>query len=546
MGRESAKLRVERETALELDRNHSDICKFARSGDNAYKRVGDNLRAMASDAQTYQVECSHAPPRNCTWDSRLIVNTSHHPKWLISEVVAELGGFRSNFFSNSTPGAVPAHLGIREREHRINLPKQCDPFVGRKELVSHIHEAWRTWDGPRQRRLCLSGLGGVGKTELSRFIVDKLGPRRHILWLRATNHKALQRDLYDAAINLRNELVRFESADDGTNKPEEHQAFYFSAPSPGFLMKSLEIWLRTARDDDSRILLVLDDLDGLEAEKRRELSHSLSGDSIDLIFTTRDPLMAELGMSWDAAQFYVPPLQVDDAIDLLLFHMKRNRAAKTPVLKHTSDRERGERLVTCLGPLPSAIINSSHYLKDKLAASTDDLAFDQFLDLWSLDGSQSPILSSRRTDIRYPYTIKESFAVSISRLGRNTRDSDIAELHNLCLCMVRLLSMMNILEIHRRHFHRFPEHVRPRTSPRMLFMHQPTERPDIYLWRLTNDYSLVNSCLVELKRVSLLTEPGEDSIVILNALVRDLVLLAPANISFEEKAGMQRVADMLW
>ena len=66
MGRESAKLRVEKETALELDRNHSDICKFARSGDNAYERVGDNLKAMASEAQTYQVECSHAPSRGCT------------------------------------------------------------------------------------------------------------------------------------------------------------------------------------------------------------------------------------------------------------------------------------------------------------------------------------------------------------------------------------------------------------------------------------------------------------------------------------------------
>ena len=63
VGRESAKLRVERETALEIDRNHSDICKFARSGDEAYERVGSNLRAMANEAQTYQVECSHAPPR---------------------------------------------------------------------------------------------------------------------------------------------------------------------------------------------------------------------------------------------------------------------------------------------------------------------------------------------------------------------------------------------------------------------------------------------------------------------------------------------------
>ena len=468
------------------------------------------------------------------------------PEWLISKAIAEFGNFRSNYFSNNIPGAIPTHLGIREREHRINLPKQCDPFIGRNSLVGHIDEAWRTWDGPRQRRLCLSGLGGVGKTELSRFIVDRLGPRRHILWLRATDYMTLQRDMYDAAIDLRNELVRFDSPNASTSKLEEHQAFYFSAPNSEFLMKSLEIWLKTPRDEDSRILLVLDDLDGLEAEERQKFSHSLTGDSIDLIFTTRDPLIAELGMSWDAAQIHVPPLQVDDAIDLLLFHMKRNRAAKTPIFKHPLDRQRGEELVTCLGPLPFAIINSSHYLKDQLAANTDDLGLDQFLVQWSLDESRSAVLSSRRTDINYQYTMKESFAVSISRLRRNTRNSDTAELYNLCLCMIRLLSVMGISEIHRTHIHRFfSKHLRARAHPPTLFIDKPMEKPDIYLWRLANDSSLINSCLVELKRVSLLSEPGEDSIVVLNALVRDLVLLLPANISFEEKAALQRVVDML-
>ena len=60
----SAKLGAPRETALGLDRNHSDICKFHGKDDRAYQGVEPNLKAMAESARGHNVQCDHrAIPR---------------------------------------------------------------------------------------------------------------------------------------------------------------------------------------------------------------------------------------------------------------------------------------------------------------------------------------------------------------------------------------------------------------------------------------------------------------------------------------------------
>lgn len=55
----SAKLGAPRETALGLDRNHSEICKFLGKDDHAYQGVEPNLRAMAESSRAHNVQCDH-------------------------------------------------------------------------------------------------------------------------------------------------------------------------------------------------------------------------------------------------------------------------------------------------------------------------------------------------------------------------------------------------------------------------------------------------------------------------------------------------------
>ena len=55
----SAKLGAPRETALGLDRNHSEICKFFGEDDRAYQGVEPNLKEMAENSHNHNVSCDH-------------------------------------------------------------------------------------------------------------------------------------------------------------------------------------------------------------------------------------------------------------------------------------------------------------------------------------------------------------------------------------------------------------------------------------------------------------------------------------------------------
>ena len=61
----SAKLGCARENYQDLDRNHSDICKFSGSTDHAYEGVAPNLRAMANQARKRQVLCNNSHNEFC-------------------------------------------------------------------------------------------------------------------------------------------------------------------------------------------------------------------------------------------------------------------------------------------------------------------------------------------------------------------------------------------------------------------------------------------------------------------------------------------------
>jgi len=62
----SAKLGSARENFQDVDRNHSDICKFSGLHDHAYEGVGPNLKAMADRARQRQIQCEHTQGPNCT------------------------------------------------------------------------------------------------------------------------------------------------------------------------------------------------------------------------------------------------------------------------------------------------------------------------------------------------------------------------------------------------------------------------------------------------------------------------------------------------
>ena len=108
--------------------------------------------------------------------------------------------------------------------------------------------------------------------------------------MRATSAKNLAEDLRTAALDLKPELLRF---DRNLAIPEQSGATTSLSHSRGTrldeLLELLKVWLRTAEAGHSKILLILDDLDGLEPSELSKLSEMISGDHVEVIYSTRDP-----------------------------------------------------------------------------------------------------------------------------------------------------------------------------------------------------------------------------------------------------------------
>ena len=410
-----------------------------------------------------------------------------------------------------------------------------------------MEDIQREWEEPMPRRVSLSGLGGVGKTELSIAVVEKLDSIRYILWLRASDDELLRQDLAKAAQDLRHELLRF---DYGSNRAigedRSAAAIYFSGVPATDLVSILERWLKVIPDDGSRILVVLDDLDGLESSHHEDYSLMFSGDAVDLIYTTRDPSMADMGMLWQAVKFDVPSLQMAEAVEVLDSFSQGSPAARrislrssvqyTTSLNYKSNRaDQMIDIATCLGGLPAAIIIGSHYITDNLGSKWDPDRYNRFLDSWCQNDGKSNILKSRRAMLKYHHSMLASFERSLCRLRRNIRGMDRpSELEEHCLVLLQLLSAMDLNEILQSGLIKLKNAL-------SIARHDlqgklgTVEFSDMVVEPRRLDYEIsVDECVTELVKVSLLTERSIDGTLLLNNVTKACALLVPTSISSDE------------
>ena len=363
------------------------------------------------------------------------------------------------------------------------------------------------------------------KTELSLSLIRSLNYRRFVLWFRAGDHDIFQEDLITTALTLRNELLR-QTLPQGMESKAD--AFYASYQDQELRLELLKIWLKTVRDDDSKVLVVLDDLDGLDPKELKVVSDMLAGDRIDVIFSTRNPSLADPGSFLHATAFEVPPMQPGEASELIQHFMRGNRLvqrgeggpSRASHARFTANDSEWD-VIERLGALPAAIINASHYIRDNLGSNST--AFDSFLEKWDSDDGKSEILKSRRNTFQYPHSMFGSFEVSLVRLKRNT-ESGRNDLYSLSLTLLQLFSLMDI--------HEFPKSkVKELCESLNLFFPLEGEGDDVSndLRRLSQEEGTVYRCGTELVNVSLLSESQYNDIWILNDVVRacSLVDLTP-------------------
>ena len=492
-------------------------------------------------------------------------------------------------YTSSVPGSLPSHFAFHHRNHRINIPKRCNPFlgestsqfsscaripdpyprcyicsksashfhltlldpstspraslntklnqshIGRDSLVEKIHHVWLE---STQRRISLSGIGGSGKTELSISLVGKLDRERYVLWLRASDHRVLEEDLITAAEDLRHELLRFDITNNPTTGEDRSAAaFYFSSVPVKDLLSILKRWLNAMPADELRTLVILDDLDGLEPSDHEEYSRMFAGDSLDLIYTTRDPSMADLGMLWEAVDFDVPSLQLDKAVQVLEHYLRDSASTQ-----HTSEPEHEnvrrldmENVARCLGELPAAIAMSSHYMKDSLGFRWNSDSFTGFLNKWNQSDGKGSILQAHRAMLKYRHSIFASYQVSLQRLRRNIKTIS----WEYCLLLLQLLSAMDLHELSLSDILKLKSAL-PVAWPDLQGAVRlgPDSSDEVTEMGAPGFENSIDQCLTELVKVSLLTMRSSDGTLLLNNVTKACALLVPISISSNKRAAI--------
>ena len=340
----------------------------------------------------------------------------------------------------------------------------------------------------------------------------------------------------------------------GTAHQDQHnhgRAFFYKSDQRNHsLREMLSAWLRKGRFDDSKVLVILDDVDGLGTSELSHLFNLISSDQVEVIYTTRDPMIADPSSHMPAYNFEVAPLQPATADGLL----QRIRNPTSPGITHQrhdsiglSKEEIGftSRITASIGHLPGAIINASHFLVDNFC-STSPYAMQKYLRRWESDDTRHEILEYRRRTTRYPNTMLKSYDISVRRLERNTETGG-KDLFLCSLTMLRLLCLMNVVSFAQ-------DQIDELKTPLRDFVTSQSEKSEVRsaLEQISQDTIPVFRYITELVQVSLLSFSDRTRVIVINDLIKACVQLCRRGcddraslMTKTEAAYLKRAADYI-
>jgi transcriptional regulator with XRE-family HTH domain len=215
------------------------------------------------------------------------------------------------------------------------VPFLRNPYrVGLDQLVEELRRRLAAEQGGLSL-LALSGLGGIGKTQLALEYVYRYGQDyQAVLWVHADSPEQLSTDLQQLAKPL-------DVAE--TRKPE---------PNPAYLVNEVKHWLREHGD----WLLVLDNA---EEHLKREFFSSL-GNRGHILLTTRSERVADLGQ-----HFAVEKMSREMGTLFLLQVIHGVQAPATLEAFPAGEREEALALARVLGGLPLALEQAGAYMREK-------------------------------------------------------------------------------------------------------------------------------------------------------------------------------------
>lgn len=242
----------------------------------------------------------------------------------------------------------------------------------------------------------------------------------------------------------------------------------------------MELWLQSEEAHSRKILLVLDDLDGVDESIRKRIRRYLITNVVDFVFTTRDPLLAAKGGDWEATSIEVPQLEELAAINLLEYLMREDKdeareelptvpqklctpetdalmppTVVNPSIHANPSSERNavigaaniadpavimSAFVNNVERRPAAIIIGWGFAKAHYLARPAHKCLQQTLQDWSPED----LIIHRWDSMTYPYTLNKAFQLSCARLLRNTSIGDSSVNYRQCHLVLYVLSTSSL------------------------------------------------------------------------------------------------------
>ncbi len=262
-------------------------------------------------------------------------------------------------------------------------------FTGRKEILQHLHAEFRNHQ-TSGGVLALSGLGGVGKTQIAiEYAYTYRQDYQAIFWLNASTH-----------VTMSSELVAMAALLDLSEQQEREEV----------IGKAIKRWLAT----HTGWLLILDNVDSLE-EVVNFLPVYSAG---NVLLTTRLQVVGTV-----AQRIVVENMTRKEGVAFLLRRAKLLTRGELLEQVTEENRVQAARIVDALGGLPLALDQAGAYIEET------QCGLSQYLERYKTNSKE---LLQRRGDfpLEHPDPVATTWQISFEEIEK--RSTVAAEL--LCLC----------------------------------------------------------------------------------------------------------------
>ncbi|KAL9595847.1 MAG: hypothetical protein Q9219_006189 [cf. Caloplaca sp. 3 TL-2023] len=329
---------------------------------------------------------------------------------------------------------------------------------------------------PQLRVIALTGIGGIGKTEILLEIAFRLRDLMNIFSIRAADAKGLENSLLQIATSMGHDLLSFRFKDADLASIWRHYV-------PDERIHAFKDWLGSKTNQPT--IFIVDDLDGVKDENL--IAAALSPKAQVILYSARDPTIME-NVGRHGEDHHISNMEVTEIISLMRTVLQRSGSRNTDY--NITDNELAE-IAEIVGGHALGACRAIAYILNVLSQTSDTpaAAFIRF--------SKGPDWKARKRFIAYKpslgFSVIQTFASSIDRM-QSPREATIDFLE-----LITFLGDNRGL-LHSRDFF---------TSLKSWIGCLKDELPDYALFSQDSDNQ--NEYLLELERVSIgmrLVVPG--------------------------------------